>query len=121
MLKKVILAADSFKGSLSSMEVATNMEKGIHSVFPSCMVHRVHIADGGEGTVDALVASLGGEKVSVAVRDPLGRPVKARYGIVDWGQSAVIEMAAASGLPLLLPHERNPMKTSTTICCWLVS
>ena len=71
------------------------------------------IADGGEGTVEALRNALGGEYVSVAVADPLGRKVMARYAIVDGGATAVMEMAAACGLPLLAPDERNPMKTST--------
>ncbi len=112
-MKKIILAADSFKGSLTSRQVAVAMERGIRAVFPACTVHAVTVADGGEGTVEALVESLKGEFVTVAVRDPLMRPVEARYGIVDGGRTAVIEMAAASGLPLVEPSLRNPLNTTT--------
>jgi glycerate kinase len=112
-MKKIIIAADSFKGSLSSDEVARCVKKGILDVFSSCDVRAVKIADGGEGTVDALVSSLKGELVEKTVNGPLMRPVKAGYGIIDSGKTAVIEMASASGLPLLAPHERNPLKTAT--------
>ncbi len=112
-MKKIIVAADSFKGSLSSTAVASAVERGVHAVFPACEVRKVVIADGGEGTVGALVASLGGRIVTLTVSDPLMRPVEARYGVVDDGTSAVIEMAAASGLPLLTAGERNPLKTTT--------
>lgn len=112
-MKKIILAADSFKGSLTSRQVAGAMERGIRAVFPACAVHAVTVADGGEGTVEALVDSLGGEFVTIGVRDPLMRPVEARYGIVDGGRTAVIEMAAASGLPLVEPELRNPLNTTT--------
>ncbi len=112
-MKKIILAADSFKGSLSSRQVAAAMERGIRAVFPDCAVHAVSVADGGEGTVEALVESLRGEFVTATVHDPLMRPVEARYGVVDDGRTAVIEMAAASGLPLVEPKLRNPLNTTT--------
>ncbi|GHV00740.1 glycerate kinase [Bacteroidia bacterium] len=112
-MKKIIAASDSFKGSLGSMDVARAIERGVHRVFDSCRVHRIAIADGGEGTVQALVDSLHGEVIAVRVHDPLMRPVEALYGIVDHGRTAVIEMAAASGLPLLAEGERNPMTTTT--------
>lgn len=112
-MKKIIIAADSFKGSLGSAQVADAMARGIRSVFPDCAIHQVTIADGGEGTVEALVDSLKGEYVTATVHDPLMRPVEARYGIVDDGRTAVIEMAAASGLPLVEPALRNPLKTTT--------
>lgn len=112
-MKQITVAVDSFKGSLSSREVADAFEEGWRSCYPDCQVRKVSIADGGEGTVEALVETLDGEYVDVEVSDPLGRLVSARYGVVDKGSTAVIEMSAASGLPLLASDERNPMKTST--------
>lgn len=108
---KIVIASDSFKGSLSSIEVAQAATRGIKSVYPDCEVIAVNVADGGEGTVEAVVEALGGEIVTTTVSDPLGRPIQARYGIA--GNKAIIEMAAASGLPLLCPEERNPWLTST--------
>mgnify|MGYP002514942343 CR=1 FL=1 len=112
-MKRVTVAVDSFKGSLSSLEVAEAFACGFHRVFPHCEVEKVAVADGGEGTVEALVQTLGGERVSVMVHDPLMRPIEACYGIVNGGRTAVIEMSAASGLPLLTAQERNPLKTTT--------
>ena len=108
---KIVIASDSFKGSLSSIEVAQAATRGIKAVYPDCDVVAVNVADGGEGTVEAVVDALGGEIVRCTVSDPLGRPIQARYGIA--GEKAIIEMAAASGLPLLQPAERNPWMTST--------
>ena len=108
---KIVIASDSFKGSLSSTEVAMAATRGIKTVYPDCEVVAVNVADGGEGTVEAVVEALGGEIVHTVVSDPLGRPIQARYGIA--GEKAIIEMAAASGLPLLQPAERNPWMTST--------
>ena len=108
---KIVIASDSFKGSLSSIEVAQAATRGIQAVYPDCDVVAVNVADGGEGTVEAIVDALGGEIVHTTVSDPLGRPIQARYGIA--GNKAIIEMAAASGLPLLQPEERNPWMTST--------
>lgn len=108
---KIIIASDSFKGSLSSIEVAQAATRGIKAVYPDCEVIAVNVADGGEGTVEAIVNTLGGEMVTATVHDPLGRLIPARYGIA--GNKAIIEMAAASGLPLLCPEERNPWLTST--------
>ena len=108
---KIVIASDSFKGSLSSTDVAQAAARGIKAVYPDCKVVPVNVADGGEGTVEAIVEALDGEIVHVVVSDPLGRPINARYGIV--GRKAIIEMATASGLPLLEPKERNPWLTST--------
>lgn len=113
MYRKIVVASDSFKGSLTSLEVAQSVEKAFKEVYPSCEVIKVNVADGGEGTMDALQQTLGGRKVSMSVSDPLGRPVQASYVILDDGVTAVLEMSAASGLPLLSPEERNPSKTST--------
>jgi glycerate kinase len=112
-MRKVVVAVDSFKGSLTSREVAEAFEEGFCSLRPDFEVVKVCVADGGEGTVEALVDTLGGEIVGVEVCDPLHRSVMARYGIVEQGRTAVIEMAAASGLPLLAAEERNPLLTST--------
>ena len=109
-MKRIVVASDSFKGSLTSLQVADAVEKGIRDVFPSCEVVKLNVADGGEGTMDALADTLGGRKVTAQVHDPLGRPVRARYAIIDGGGTAVLEMSAACGLTLLRPDERNPME-----------
>ena len=112
IMHKVVVASDSFKGCLSSWQVAEAVEKAVRDVMPGCDVVKLAVADGGEGSMDALVTTLGCEAASLVVSDPLGRPVKADYAVLD-DSSAVIEMARASGLTLLLPEERNPMITST--------
>lgn len=112
-MRRIVVAADSFKGSLTSLEVAEAFACGFRRVFPLCEVERVAVADGGEGTVEALVGMLDGEYVELQVADPLLRRVQARYGIVNGGRTAVMEMSAASGLPLLTAQERNPLKTTT--------
>ena len=110
---KIVIASDSFKGSLSSIEVAESVEKGILDVLPSCNVVKVAVADGGEGTKEALCQTLGGKTVEIPVEDPIGRTINASYVILEDGITAVLEMSAASGLTLLTPSERNPMRTST--------
>lgn len=112
-MQKIVVASDSFKGSLSSIQVADAVERAVMQVFPSCEVVKVDVADGGEGTMEALRRILGGDEISVEVADPLGRPIKASYVILDDGQTAVLEMATASGLTLLGSDERDPLKTST--------
>ncbi|GLI58226.1 glycerate kinase [Propionigenium maris DSM 9537] len=110
---KVVVAIDSFKGSLSSYELGETIERGIKRVYGDAEVTKVPIADGGEGTVEALVEGTGGEFIDIEVMGPLMRPVTARYGIMGNGKTAVMEMAAASGLPLVAPEERDPSKTTT--------
>ncbi len=110
---KVVVAIDSFKGSLSSYELGETIENGIKKVYGNAEVTKVPIADGGEGTVEALVEGTGGEFIDIEVMGPLMRPVTARYGIMGNGKTAVMEMAAASGLPLVAPEERDPTKTTT--------
>lgn len=112
-MKKIVIASDSFKGSLSSAEVAACGERAVHRLFPDCEVVQLPVADGGEGTVETLTAALGGQSVATVVHDPLGRIITAQYGWIAQTQTAIIEMAAASGLPLLQPAERNPWLTST--------
>ncbi len=112
-MKKIVIAADSFKGSISSSRFADVCQAAINTAMPRCSVVKVPLGDGGEGTVDALIHALDGHEVSATVGDPLLRPIKASYGISADGSTAIIEMARASGLPLLDPEERNPMATST--------
>lgn len=109
---KVVVASDSFKGCLTSIQVADAVEKGIHIHWPDCQVMKLAVADGGEGTIEALLTTMGGSIVKVQVQDPLGRLIPAEYAIVD-GTTAVIEMSRSSGLTLLKEEERNPMLTST--------
>ncbi|MCC4621963.1 glycerate kinase [Xanthomonas cassavae CFBP 4642] len=98
---KIVIAPDSYKESLSALEVATQIEVGFREVFPDWQYRKVPVADGGEGTVDALVAATGGRVVACAVSGPLGTPVPAFFGVTGDGRTAVIEMAAASGLALV--------------------
>ena len=110
---RIVIAPDSYKGSVSALGVAEAMERGVLQVFSEAEVLKVPIADGGEGTVDALVVATGGLKIAQEVRGPLGSPVQACWGILGDGQTAVIEMAAASGLPLLSREQRDPRLAST--------
>ena len=112
-MRQITIAVDSFKGSLSSYDVACAAEQGILSALPHCKVKKISIADGGEGTAQALISTLQGQWREVRVHDPLMRPIMARYGVVDEGRTAIIEMASASGLTLLSTEERNPLLTTT--------
>lgn len=109
---KFLFASDSFKGTLSCEKTAELLTKAAKQVFPQCRCVGVPVADGGEGTVDAVLSAMGGSKVTVTVHDPLMRSLQASYGKIDENR-AVIEMAAASGLPLLIEAERNPSKTTS--------
>jgi len=110
---KVVIAPDSFKGSLSAREVALSIATGIRKVWQEVQIECVPLADGGEGTVAALVDATGGQVLTATVTGPLGEPVKAFYGVLGGGETAVIEMAAASGLPLVPPAKRDPGRTTT--------
>ena len=112
-MKKIIIASDSFKGCLSSLEVTRAAENGIRKVLPDCEVVGIPVADGGEGTTEALVDAMSGRYVECDVHDPLMNPIKVKYGILGDGVTAVIEMASASGLTLVPPALRNPMLTTT--------
>ena len=109
---KVVIAIDSFKGSLSSVRAGNAAAEGIKRVFTDAETIVLPVADGGEGTAEALVSGLNGKFRSISVLDPLGRSINAAYGILPDG-TAVIEMAAASGLTLLAEEERDPMHTTT--------
>ncbi len=111
---RIIVAPDSFKGSASALEVARAMERGVRAVFPDAEVVKVPIADGGEGTVAALLDATGGQPRTSRVRGPLGEPVEAGWGVLGDGRTAVLEMAAASGLPLVPAGRRDPRLASTS-------
>ena len=109
---KIVIAPDSFKEGLSASEVARAIEKGLKRVLREVRCVRVPMADGGEGTVEAVTAATGGRRIRRRVTGPLGTPVQAVFGLLPDG-AAIIEMAAASGLPLVPPHRRNPLVTTT--------
>jgi glycerate 2-kinase len=110
---RIVVAPDSYKGSVSAVGVTDAMEKGLVRVFPDAQVFKVPIADGGEGTVEALVAATGGQVLYESVCGPLGQPVRAHWGVLGDGKTAVIEMAAASGLPLVPKEKRDPRITTS--------
>lgn len=110
---KLIIAPDSLKECLSAPRAAAAIERGARAAHAGVQAVRVPVADGGEGTAQAMVAATGGELRAARVTDPLGRAVQATWGLCGDGRTAVIEMAQASGLERLKPHERNPMRTTT--------
>ena len=110
---KIVIAPDSFKESLSAMEVAKAIESGFREIYPDAEYALVPMADGGEGTVESMVQASGGQYRFTDVSDPLGERVSARWGMMGDGRTAVIEMAAASGLNLVPPARRNPLNTSS--------
>lgn len=113
MTLKFVLAPDSFKDSASAIEICEAMEEGIRRVFPDSNVLHVPMADGGEGSTAAIVNATGGQFIKRTVQGPLGEQVEATIGIHGDGETAVIEMATASGLPLVDPSDRNPYYTTT--------
>ncbi len=112
-VNKILIAPDSFKESLSAIQVCDAIEKGMQKVNDNLIFEKLPLADGGEGTVKAMVAADNGELVSIDVYGPLGKTVTAEYGLIDTGKTAVIEMAEASGLALVATSQRNPLKTTT--------
>ena len=110
---KIVIAPDSFKGSMSSVEAANSIEKGILRAFPEAETILLPVGDGGEGTLDTLVTATKGYTVPVFVKGPLGEMVKAEYGILGDGETCVIEMAKASGLALVPASQLNPLKATT--------
>ncbi len=109
---KILIAPGAFKHSLSASAAATAIERGLRRAGINTGLQQLPIADGGNGTLDAFLAR-GGERVSLTVDDPLGRPVKVAFGLLPDGETAVIEMALASGLELLTDAERDPLRAST--------
>lgn len=112
-MKKVVLAIDSFKGSLSSLEAEEAAAQGIRRVFPACETVCLPIADGGEGMQEVLVSATGGSYIHTRAHNPLMEVIDTRYGMAGDGKTAFIEMAAVSGFPLLPPEKRNPLLTTS--------
>lgn len=110
---KIVIAIDSFKGSLSSIEAGQAITDGIRKVIPDAEVYVSPLADGGEGTTEAIVSAMGGEIVSIPVHNPLAEEINASYGIIPESKTAIIEMASAAGLPLISAEQRNPLYTTT--------
>lgn len=110
---RIVIAPDSFKESLSAIKVASAISVGVSRVLPEAEIISIPMADGGEGTVEALVLATSGKIIRVPSVDALNRPIHSFYGILGDGKTALIEMAAASGIEWLLPEERNPLITST--------
>ncbi|MCK4777241.1 MAG: glycerate kinase, partial [Actinomycetia bacterium] len=116
---KILVAPDKFKGSLTALDAAGAIVSGIKEFFPKAEIVSMPLADGGGGTVDAIISAVNGEKVACEVLDPLGRKIKTYFGIISQSNStgkkrkAIIEMAKASGFLLLKADERNPMKTTS--------
>ena len=110
-MQKIVIAVDSFKDSLTSSQVADTIEKALRDADSELNIVKMPISDGGEGLTDVLVNALGGRFHIIDTVDPLMRPIKVKFGSVE--NTAIIEMAAAAGLELLKPEERNPMHTTT--------
>ncbi|HKS32133.1 MAG TPA: glycerate kinase [Enterobacteriaceae bacterium] len=110
---KIVIAPDSYKESLSALEVATAIEQGFSEIFPDAEYLKIPVADGGEGTVEAMVEATEGRIVRIAVTGPLGEQVEGFYGLSGDEKSAFIEMAAASGLELVPQNQRDPLKTTS--------
>ena len=110
---KVVVAIDSLKGSLSSLEAGEVIKEGITKVIPDSEVCVCPLADGGEGTVEALTLGMGGKLESIDVTGPLGEPVKCEYGMIEDTQTAIIEMSGAAGITLVSEQDRNPLNTTT--------
>ena len=119
-MKKIVVASDSFKGSLTSLQVADAIEAGIHLELPDVQVVKVPVADGGEGTMQTLVDALCGEYVTCQVYDPLMRTITSSYGIIHQNgeNTAIIDMASASGITLISEKERDPFITTTYGVTW---
>ena len=109
---KFLFASDSFKGTISSRRTAELLAKAAKEIFPGCECVGVEMADGGEGTTDAVISAVGGGRIEAKVHGPLWEERVSCYGKID-DRRAVMEMAAASGLPLVPWEERNPLKTTT--------
>jgi glycerate kinase len=110
---KIVIAPDSFKESLTSIEAANQIEAGFREILPMANYVKIPIADGGEGTVAAMVSATGGHIVNAHVTGPLGDRISSYYGVIGAGNTAVIEMSAASGLTLVPPEKRNPLLTTS--------
>ena len=110
---KIVVAPNSFKGSLSATQAAAAIARGVREVFPDAEIAEIPIADGGDGTVEALITARRGSYKWVNVDGPLGDPVLASFGVIDAGRTGVVELASASGFELVSSSRRDPRKTST--------
>jgi glycerate 2-kinase len=110
---KVVVAPNAFKGTLTASQAAAAIARGVREVFPQAEVLEVPVADGGDGTVEALVSAHHGKFSSVEVEGPLGDPVQAIFGTIEAGRTGVVELASASGLALIAADRRDPRKAST--------
>lgn len=110
---KMLFASDSFKGSLTAVEICDLLQEAAADIFPDAETVSLPIADGGEGTVDALLCAMGGKRMTTRVTGPLLMPVDAQWGLLGDGQTAVLEMAQASGLPYVPAAQRDPRKTTS--------
>jgi len=113
MKMRVVIAPDSFKGSISARDICSAIREGILRIFPDAEIKAIPLADGGEGTMENMVYASNGTLKTTTVKGPIGKEVRASYGILGDGETVVIEMAQASGLPLLTPEERNPYLTTS--------
>ena len=111
-MNKFLLIPDSFKGTMSSIEICSLLEEKIQEYYPAAEIHSIPVADGGEGSVDCFLQALGGEKVIVTTNNPFFEPIDSYYGLIDNGRTAVIEMTASAGLPLI-EDRKDPLKAST--------
>src|SRR5436305_11537480 len=110
---RILIAPQSLKGSLTASEAGLAIAQGVHKIYPEAAIEVVPVADGGEGTVQALVDASGGKIIQKMVTGPLGEPVQAFFGLMGDGNTAVIEMAACAGLPLVPSEKRDPRITTT--------
>ena len=113
LILNITVAIDSFKGSLNTFQGGNAVKNGIRKVYPDADIYISPLADGGEGTVDAIIAANGGETVKVTVHNPLGKLIESRYGFIKETKTAIIEMSAAAGITLISEDERNPLNTTT--------
>src|SRR5258708_25166007 len=113
---KIVVAPNSFKGSLSAAEAAAAIARGVREALPDAEVLEIPVADGGDGTVEALVSARKGTFRDVEVEGPLGDPVRAVYGLIDGGRTGVVELASSTGLALVAGERLDPRTASTFRC-----
>ena len=113
MIKRIVVAIDSFKGSLTTFQAGRAIEDAVNDVYKDAEIVISPIADGGEGTVEAIISATNGELVETTVSNPLGKKIQATYGYIPKTKTAIIEMSSAAGITLIKGNERNPMNTTT--------
>ena len=110
---RILIAPDKFKGALNARDVAENIAEGLHEVLPNAEIEIVPMADGGEGTAEAICEARGGSWLKCKAHDPIGREIEARYAWIENGKLAVMEMSEASGMRRLSENERDPIRATT--------